>query len=117
MGNHFAGKAMGVAAEVALKMRTNQKAIDILDQICKPWQGCDAEFEAEDPENQGHDHPDYTFYTDPNGPLGILITEAFGKKGKDYKYKNNGNMDAFEKAQEEWGCGPCRKFDDRYDFH
>jgi hypothetical protein len=117
MGNHYAGKAMGVAAEIALKMRTNQKAIDILDQICKPWQGYDVEFEAEDPKNPGHDHPDYTFYTDPTGPLGILIIEAFGEKGVDYKYENTKSYEDLEKAQEKWYYGSCKKFHDRYDFH
>jgi hypothetical protein len=117
MGNHHAGKAMGIAAEVALKMRTTQKAIDILDQICKPWYGCDADFEAEDPNNLGHDHPDYGSYTDPQGPLGILIAEAFGKPGKDYKYKLDGTYETNEKESDKWYDGPYRKFRKRYDIY
>lgn len=36
---------MGKAAEIALKMRTDQTALDLLDQICERWRRCDAEFE------------------------------------------------------------------------
>lgn len=84
MGNHQAGRAMGKTAEAMLRMRTDQTALMLLDMICFPYEGCDAEFEAEDPNNPGHMHPDYVFYTDPDGPMGKLIIEAFGEPGKDY---------------------------------
>lgn len=116
MGNHHASKAMGIAAEAAF--RANRKhlnketALKILDTICKPWKGCDAEFESEDPKKPGHIHPDYTFYTDPMAPLGKLIAVAFGKKGVDY-------VDEFKKDNDEkgsWYDGPYTAFHKRYDF-
>jgi hypothetical protein len=55
--------------------------LDLLDEICNPYRGCDAEFEAEDTQRPGHIHPDYTFYTDPEGPLGRLMVEAFAPNG------------------------------------
>ena len=70
-------EAMGLMAGMALKMRTTQTALSLLDEICKPYRGADAEFEAEDPNRPGHTHPEYWRYSDPNGPLGILIREAF----------------------------------------
>lgn len=80
MGNHEVGRAMGRMAEVVLKLRTNpttQTALSLLDQICEPYRGADAEFEAVDPKRPGHTHPEYGQYTDPKGTLGILIREAF----------------------------------------
>ena len=62
MGNHEAGRSMGQMAEMTLKMRTNQTALSLLDEICESYRGCDAEFEE---------------YTEPNQPLGKLIAEAF----------------------------------------
>ena len=67
MGNHEAGKAMGRMAEMALKMRTNQTALELLDEICEPYRGCDAEFESVDPNNPRQTHPEYGDYTDPQG--------------------------------------------------
>ena len=77
MGNHEVGRAMGRSAELAIEMRTNQTALELLDKICEPYRGADAEFEAEDPDNPGKQHPEYCRYTDPKGPIGILIREAF----------------------------------------
>jgi hypothetical protein len=110
MGNHTAGKAMGVAAEIAIKARTDQTAIELLDKICLPYKGCDAEFEAENPLRLGSTHPEYNSYTDPNGPLGVLIAEAFGEPNYDYysewlKDDNDG-----------WWDGPYGQFNERYSF-
>jgi len=80
MGNHEAGRAMGRGAEMALQMRTNQTALELLDMICEPYRGADAEFEAVDPDNPRQIHPLFTYYTDPSGPLGILMREAFARQ-------------------------------------
>ena len=120
MGNHDAGRAMGRMADMALKMRTNQTALALLDQICEPYRGCDAEFEAEDPNHRGHIHPEYTHYTEPNGPLGILITEAFGQ-GTDWnglraKALATGDDDKVEAFDDAWYDGPYSAFRSRYEF-
>ena len=62
MGNHDAGRAMAMGAELAMVTRTDQKALDLLDIICEPYRGCDAEF-------------DDSFA--PDEPLGKLAMEAF----------------------------------------
>jgi hypothetical protein len=121
IGNHDAGRAMGRMAEMALKMRKNQTALELLDQICGPYRGCDAEFESSDPNNPGHIHPDYIFYTDTNGPLGILIAEAFGD-GRDWnaeriKVSASGDENKIEEFDSAWYDGPHAKFDARYEFY
>lgn len=116
MGNHHAGRAMGRAAVLALKMRTTQTALELLDEICLPYKGCDAEFEAENPKRPGHQHPDYIFYTDPEGPLGKLIIEAFGG-GRDWAGElKRASNEEFEALNEEWQEGPLAEFDKRYEF-
>jgi len=112
MGNHTAGRAMGKAAEMALEMRTDQKALDLLDKICEPWRGCDAEFEGEDPKRPGYVHPEYSKYTDPNGPMGLLIIEAFGDPDRDYMRGWPEDADAVD----QWWDGPYGKFRARYEF-
>ena len=102
---------MGKMAEAMLKMRTTQTAIELLDQICEPWRGCDAEFESEDTNAPGRTHPDYTHYSDPTGPIGVLITEAFGEAGRDY---SDGWPD--DAAVDAWWDGPRRLFRERYAF-
>ena len=50
MGNHSAGKAMGVAANAAMFGRKSigqKDALRLLDIICEPWRGCDARKEME----------------------------------------------------------------------
>jgi len=120
MGNHEVGKAMGRMAVMALKMRTNQTALEILDEICEPYRGADAEFEAEDPGNPGHTHPEYCRYTDPKGPLGSLIREAFDPAtdwiALEDKIEATGDDDKIEEFQESWGYGPEEQFDARYEF-
>lgn len=120
MGNHEVGRAMGRMAEIALKMRTNQNALALLDEICKPYRGADAEFEADDPNNPGNQHPEYCRYTDPKGPLGILIQEAFAPTvdwiAVQRKVEETGDDDKTEGFYESWGEGPAKQFDDRYEF-
>ena len=112
MGNHTVGKAMGITAQKLIDMRTTQPAIDLLDAICEPYRGYDAEFEAEDPNKPGFINPVYSCYDDPNGPLGLLITKAFGEPGHDYI---NGWPDD-EEAVYAWCEGPLQAFRDRYEF-
>ena len=120
MGNHEVGRAMGRMAEMALRMRTNQPALALLDEICEPYRGADAEFEAIDPNNPRHTHPEYCRYTDPKGPLGILIREAFEPKmdwlALQRKIVETGNQDLIDEFFESWGNGPEEQFDARYEF-
>lgn len=112
MGNHAVGRAMGRMAEMAIKMRTNQTALELLDEICEPYRGADAEFEAEDSA--------YCRYTDPKGPLGILIQEAFDPKVDwivlQRKAEGTGDGDKIDEFYETWGDGPGKQFDSRYEF-
>ena len=116
MGDHQIGRAMGIAAEAYLRgfhkrkgqVITQKQALSTLDLICSRYAGRDAEFESEDPNNPGHIHPDYSDYTNPNGPLGQLIAIAF-------------NATEEEKILEDeettpWYDGPYTKFKDRYRF-
>ncbi len=120
MGNHYVGRAMGRMAEMALKMRTNQTALTILDEICEPYRGADAEFESEDPNNPGNINPEYGEYTDPNGPLCILIREAFDPNVDWIKLKReaeaSGDDDKIEEFYNKWYDGPYTKFRERYEF-
>lgn len=120
MGNHHVGRAMGRMAEMALKMRTNQPALELLDTICETYRGADAEFEAEAPSNPGRTHPEYFRYTDPKGPLGILIQEAFDSKtdwiALQRKAEETGDDEKIEEFYESWGEGPEKQFDSRYEF-
>lgn len=84
MGNHDAGRAMGHAAEAA-KLASDtwppskEKALALLDKICNPWRGCDAEFEAKDPDNPRNVHPVESDYKYPPHALGELLAVAFGE--------------------------------------
>ena len=120
MGNHEVGRAMGRMAEISLKMRTNQTALELLDEICKPYRGSDAEFESVDPNNPRQVHPEYCQYTDPKGPLGVLIREAFAPtvdwSALQCKAEKTGNDDKIEEFYESWGEGPEKQFNARYEF-
>ena len=120
MGNHEVGRAMGRMAEMALKMRTDQTALSLLDEICEPYRGADAEFEAVDPNNPRQTHPKYCRYTDPRGPLGILIGEAFGSTvdwiALQREVEGTGDNDKIQEFYESWGTGPAEQFDARYEF-
>ena len=114
MGNHSAGRAMGKTTALLLKSSDRLPALDILDVVCEPYRQCDAEFEAEDPERPGRIHPDYTRYTDPHGPMGMLILEVWGEDGEEYMESVEG-VD-YQVPSEAWYEGPYQKFRDRYDF-
>ena len=113
MGNHDAGKAMGVAAEVWALTRpisarvSKEEASLVLDMICKPWKGCDAEFEAENQER-------YAFYTDFNAPLGRLIAAVFAP-GQSFKLNKNARDE--DPVWLEWEEMVLPGFKERYDFY
>ena len=121
MGNHDAGKAMGLAAVAWWEARgdqpepTKEEAIYALDTICKPWVSCDAEFEAEDPNKLGYVHPVYDYYTDPtNGaPLGRLINIAFGATPEQIADYDS----ASDNAGDDWYDNVYTPFKKRYDFY
>ncbi|TBR77016.1 MAG: hypothetical protein EPN64_04655 [Burkholderiaceae bacterium] len=84
MGNHTAGNAMGKQAQALLSNRPQgMTAIELLDLICTPYRGCDAEFESEDPEHRGFVHPEFGDWRDPHpqAALGMLMLEAFAPNG------------------------------------
>lgn len=130
MGNHDAGRAMGHAARVALKSRNGRTALQILDDICEPWRGYDAEFESDNPDRPSEVHPEYADYFEPNGPLGILAIEAFGEPGRDYRAEINTLTSKAEETDHDsdWDAvndwwdfytdkdGPAGKVHDRFEF-
>jgi hypothetical protein len=83
MGNHAVGHSMQRLAEEAMRNRNGESAMDILDRICSPYRGTDAEFESEDPDRPGYVHPEYGDATDPHpkAALGMLMVEAFAPNG------------------------------------
>lgn len=121
MGNHAVGKAMGLSAEMALRDRkAGETAIAMLDRICEPYRGYDAEFEAEDPNDPGNVHPDIGDYTDPHpkAALGMLMVEAFAPNGLDdlprYQAMLNGEGVAEVEACDAWFAEVERPFSARY---
>lgn len=124
MGNHTAGKAMGLAAElVAARRLPADTAIGLLDSICSQYRGCDAEFEAEDPARPGRLHPSCPDYRYPHQDmaLGILMLEAFAPNGvadlDRYRLAMDGaDDDLREQAYEDWWNEVCAPFRARYDF-
>ncbi len=96
MGNHAIGEAMGHMAEIVLKMRTNQTALTLLDEICESYRNSDAEFEE---------------YTEPNQPLGKLIAEAFDPTVNWIEKRVNEKDD-----DDDCWYDVYRKFRERYDF-
>lgn len=84
MGNHAAGQAMDRAAQQAVQTRKpGERAIEILDKICKPFRGADAEFESTNPENTDQVHPEFDDcrHPHPKAALGMLLLEAFAPNG------------------------------------
>jgi len=79
-----AGRAIGLAAEKAVRDRKGgESAFDILDRICRPYEGemvhtADFWMPQHDRERRG-----YNSYSDPhpNAALGMLMLEAFAKNG------------------------------------
>lgn len=121
MGNHYAGNAMGKSAESLSKIRRpGQSAIELLDAICEPYHGCDAEFEAENPKKRGQVHPDFGDWTEPHlgAALGMLMVEAFAPNGvadlERYRPAFDGRDD--EAALDAWYAEVYDKFKARYEF-
>lgn len=84
MGNHKVGRSVGPLAEEAVRTRRpDETALDLLDRLCRPWRGSDAEWEAFDPAHPDRAHPEFGSYTDPhpNAALGVLMVEAFAPNG------------------------------------
>lgn len=109
MGNHAVGLAMGRLAEEMIDRRhPNESALDLLDKICGPYRNSDAEFESADPENPTQTHPKYDQYTDPDGPIGRLIKEAFAPDFPD---------PVDDDDWESWFDGPYGEFRKRYEFY
>lgn len=122
MGNHTAGTAMGLTADGLLARRTSESALELLDTICKPYTGCDAEFESVDPNDPTCSHPDYPYFTDPAGPLGRLIIEAFDDSGTDWLaeqralIEKDASCEEWDEYSERWYEGPYGRFQERYRF-
>ena len=47
MGNHVAGRAMVRAVEAIMKVAPDTPPLAILDEACRGYEGCDAEFDDE----------------------------------------------------------------------
>ena len=108
---------MGLMAVALLgRRRDGETALDLLDTICGVHQGCDAEFEAENPDQPGQVHPDYNDYTDPLGPLGTLIREAFCPDFPETCAAHPQDPDAPDAYWVSWFDGPYKEFRNRYGF-
>jgi hypothetical protein len=90
---------------------TQEEALAILDTICEPYRGRDAEFESEDPKNPRYIHPRYDHYTDPIGPIGRLIAVAFAATQHEMLLEDEADEDACP-----WYDGPYTRFKKRYNF-
>lgn len=127
MGNHDAGLAMGLAANEAVRNRkSGETALSILDRICNPYRGCDAEFESQNPENPHEVHPEFDSFCDPHpkASLGMLMLEAFAPNGVGdlprYQYMVS-KCEPFDREKDEiacdaWWAEVYDKFNARYEF-
>lgn len=122
MGNHATGKAVGLAAELALSQRQpGETALSLLDKVCKGYGG-DAEFDAEDPHDPDSMHPDFFDYRDPHpkAALGMLMLEAFAPNGLAdlgrYAPMLDDNLPDSDQANELWWDEVCEPFRKRYGF-
>lgn len=126
MGNHTAGRAVALSAEVALAHRKpGDTALALLDRACARYRAYDAEFESTDPDNPGRVHPEFAFSTDPHpkAALGMLMVEAFAPGGLSAlpRYAAmlgtaEGQEDLEEAAYEVWREEVSVPFRDRYGF-
>jgi hypothetical protein len=123
MGDHHIGREMGLKAEAALaKRRPGATALDMLDRICEPHRGRDAEFESEDPRVPGNVHPEFDNYTDPHpkAALGMLMLEAFAPGGvaamDRYDGMGSDDPDEDEAATDRWFAEVYEPFRERYGF-
>ena len=95
MGNHQAGWAM---AQTALALndqsgKTGMTPLEILDIVCNPYQGCDAEFD----DDVQHDQP-----------FGQLLARAF-LNGREYKREKDPDG-------EWWQANVLERFREKYGF-
>lgn len=89
MGNHTAGELANTNVLIALANRkADEPALSVLDRAMEKTKAAsgfspDAEFEAADPNNPGHVHPDFHDYRYPHekNPMGLLLVEAFAPNG------------------------------------
>lgn len=121
MGNHTAGNAMGKQAQAMFQSRPQgMTAMQILDLICEPHRGCDAEFEAEDPNRPGYVHPEFDDWRDPHpkAGLGMLMVEAFAPNGvADFeRYAPAFDERDDEEALDAWYAEVQDPFRKRYEF-
>lgn len=123
MGNHTVGLAIGKAAEAAIaNRRVGETAISILDRICEPYRGYDAEFESEDPDRPGYVHPEFDDYRHPHSKaaLGMLLLEAFAPNGiadlLRYQPMFTETGPAEEVACDDWWSEVREPFAARYEF-
>lgn len=129
MGNHVAGRAVGLAAEQALRARQpGETALDILDRVCETYRRTDAEFESMDPNDPASIHPEFEKYTDPHpkAALGMLMLEAFAPNGvADLglydammgSENDNDEGEAEELAYDRWWDDVYEPFRKRYGFY
>ncbi len=123
MGNHAVGNTVGPQAEVALRNRQpGETALDILDRLCEPWRGTDAEWESTDPSDPDSVHPEFLLWTDPHpkAALGLLMVEAFAPNGLADLGRYEAQFDADdpdeEAACEAWWEEVYEPFKRRYNF-
>jgi len=84
MENRTIGTRMGLAAQTALLARAKgESALSILDKICSPYHGLNADFDAWDPADARSQHPVIRSHLDahPQAALGMLMVEAFAPDG------------------------------------
>jgi hypothetical protein len=114
MGNHDAGRAMGRAAEMwwlgrdDIPPTSSAEALRVLDTICEPYRGSDAEFEAAFTGSEAAGN--YNDYRDPDAPLGRLMIVAF-------EVSPNVVASIDEEEDNRWYEEVVVKFKDRYDFY
>lgn len=123
MGDHYIGREMGLKAKLALvNRRPGETALDILDRICGPYRGRDAEFESESETVPGNVHEEYERYTDPHpeAALGMLMLEAFAPEGVASidRYEGMGSDDPQEdeEAADRYFSEVYEPFRERYGF-
>lgn len=115
MGNHQAGHAMGLMAQMLYeRRRPGESALQLLDVICEPYRGCDAEFESTNPQNpsQVGDPADYRY---PPWGLGQLMIEAFAPNGAADVERYRG-LDLEDDVYDTFYEQVIRPFAERYEF-
>lgn len=113
MGNHQVGRAMErMAIELTNRRTKGETALGLLDTICSPYRETDAKFESTHPTDPHLVHPDYGFSTDPAGPIGKLIREAFAP---DFP-EEIGDGEDVDDYFDAWFEGPYKEFRTRYGF-